>query len=160
VPREVTLFTDDGHWAAVAQAWHGRILFFQSTGVRVSVFRVNVADAPHRGPWSTLRISGPWVQEPTLRGPWEAIGKPDWVPTPATSIEIECRFLGRGGEGEVVQERRSERVPELDLTHSGFGGTPSLPDDSGRRVVIAGLRSRVTVVVDGTTLTADVSTFD
>lgn len=68
MPREITLFTDDGQWAAVATAWDARYLIYRSLGVRVRVYRLSVPDTwgSARGPWGRL---GPW-----LRGPWAASG--------------------------------------------------------------------------------------
>src|SRR5712691_1641597 len=111
MPREVTLFTDDGRWAAVVTAWAAHYIVYHDIGVRVRVYRMGVPDTwgSESGPWAKfgwlggpwkaagpwgawgpwrLEPDGPWQFHDKGSGPWGGVLSWSWVETPARSIAI------------------------------------------------------------------------
>lgn len=185
MPRQVTLFTDDGQWAAIVTAWAAHYVVYHDLGVWVRVYRMG---RPHtrgseHGPWSRLGwLGGPWDRGPWNRGPWDTRGpwhfKLDgpwqfrqgsgpwraalpwpWVETRAQSIAIETRYRGAKGRGELTRRLTAAHVSFLRLTESGFGRKLKLPDDEHKPVPVESLSSTVDItLVDGVTLKGHVTT--
>jgi len=109
------------------------------------------------GPWFAR---GPWARMPggADAGPWGRVLPRSWVETPADSIRITIRLLGRGDAGEVIRERAAERCSFLRQSESAFGAELVRSGADGQPVRIEGLHATVRIVVDGVTLTGHVST--
>jgi hypothetical protein len=187
MPREVTLFTDDGQWAVVVTSWQVHLVLYHDIGIRVRVYRLGVPGTwgselgpwAHRGPWfvrGPWKARGPWggawgpwrADGPWARGPWKPHERFDagpwggeltrsWIETPAESIGIRARFLGPRG-GEVIREVSRDDASFLRASESGFGLALERLDARGARVRIESLHGTVRVVAGGVTLTGEVST--
>ncbi len=179
MPLEVTLFTDDGHWAVVATAWETRLVLYSSIGAQVRVYRIGVP-----GPWDLLRgpwglLAGPWPKGPWPRlgpwgakGPWPRRGRGPWartgpwgralplawIETPATAITIVNLYSGGGKTAR--REVRRPAVGFLQLKLSAYGTKLRIPDETaaGGYVDVEDLRSTITIVIGRQTLEAVVDT--
>lgn len=171
MPREVTLFTDDGHWAAVVTAWAAHYLVYHDLGVRVRVYRMGVpptwgsGDGPwsnygwlggpwkSRGPWGAwgpwrLEPDGPWQFHHYGSGPWGGVLPWSWVETRVRSIAIEAHYRALEGPGEVTRRRTAGNVSFLRLTESGFGFRLVLRNDDNKPVPVDNVWGTVDITID------------
>lgn len=169
MPREITLFTDDGLWAAVVTAWRASWVIYHDIGVRARVYRLGVPPTwgSELGPWAKLpglsgpwkakgpwgawgpfRVDGPWAHKGE-GGPWGFFLPRSWIETRADEIVIDARFRGRALKPEVARTARSRDASFLRLSESGFGLRLVLLAPDRTSVVVENLWAEIKVTFPG-----------
>src|SRR5262245_59469042 len=133
MPAEITLFTDDGQWAAVVTSWRANCVLYHDLGLLVRVFRLGGPPTwgseggpwskygPLSGPWKAKgpwgawgpwRSDGPWAIHKS-GGPWGAALPRSWIETDIKSITIEAHYVGRQHGVEVIRHASGSEVSFL-----------------------------------------------